>query len=207
MTQAFVYCWTDHKKNMLYVGYHKGSKTDGYVCSSKKMIGEYKKRPEDFTRQIIASGDATEMYNFEQLLLRSLDVRNDPSFYNLTNGTPPVDVPWNKGIKTGPNPDHSARMKGNTPWNKGLPKEHQPGYGKVGYWKGKKAHNHGVRLSEEERKKCGIHNIGRKQSSESILKRSRKLINVPQQRVKCPYCGKEGGISPMKRWHFDNCRR
>lgn len=21
--EAFVYCWTDHKTNMLYVGYHK----------------------------------------------------------------------------------------------------------------------------------------------------------------------------------------
>lgn len=27
---------------------------------------------------------------------------------------------WNKGIKTGPNPTHSERMKGRIPWNKGL---------------------------------------------------------------------------------------
>jgi len=26
---------------------------------------------------------------------------------------------WNKGIKTGPNPEHSERMKGRVPWNKG----------------------------------------------------------------------------------------
>ena len=35
-------------------------------------------------------------------------------------------TPWNKGIKTGPNPEHSRRMKGRTPWNKGkqnLPKQ------------------------------------------------------------------------------------
>jgi hypothetical protein len=24
--------------------------------------------------------------------------------------------------------------------------------------------------------------------------------------VKCPHCGKEGGSSAMKRWHFDNCK-
>ena len=29
-------------------------------------------------------------------------------------------APWNKGIKTGPNPEHSARMKGRPSWNKGL---------------------------------------------------------------------------------------
>lgn len=27
---------------------------------------------------------------------------------------------WNKGIKTGPNPSHSEKMKGRTPWNKGM---------------------------------------------------------------------------------------
>ena len=27
---------------------------------------------------------------------------------------------WNKGIKTGPNPEHSKRMKGHIPWNKGM---------------------------------------------------------------------------------------
>jgi len=29
-------------------------------------------------------------------------------------------IPWNKGLKLGPNPEHSKRMKGNIPWNKGL---------------------------------------------------------------------------------------
>jgi hypothetical protein len=28
----------------------------------------------------------------------------------------------------------------------------------------------------------------------------------PQEIVQCPHCGKEGGISNMKRWHFDNCK-
>jgi hypothetical protein len=31
---SFVYCWTDHKTGMLYVGSHKGTIDDGYVCSS-----------------------------------------------------------------------------------------------------------------------------------------------------------------------------
>lgn len=30
-------------------------------------------------------------------------------------------IPWNKGIKTGPCPEHSKRMKGRIPWNKGVP--------------------------------------------------------------------------------------
>jgi len=27
-----------------------------------------------------------------------------------------------------------------------------------------------------------------------------------QEIVQCPHCCKEGGASPMKQWHFDNCK-
>jgi hypothetical protein len=54
--EAFIYRWTDHKKNMFYVGSHKGPKDDGYVCSSKLMLEQYKERPKDFSRHIIAEG-------------------------------------------------------------------------------------------------------------------------------------------------------
>jgi hypothetical protein len=30
--------------------------------------------------------------------------------------------------------------------------------------------------------------------------------SVPLRIVKCPHCSKEGGISQMKQWHFDNCK-
>ena len=41
MAEAFVYCWTDHKTNKIYIGSHKGDVNDGYVCSSKYMMEEY----------------------------------------------------------------------------------------------------------------------------------------------------------------------
>ena len=28
---------------------------------------------------------------------------------------------------------------------------------------------------------------------------------IPQPKVQCPHCGKEGGLSGMKRYHFDRC--
>ena len=40
--ESFVYCWTDTKRNMLYVGKHKGDINDGYICSSKYFLSEYK---------------------------------------------------------------------------------------------------------------------------------------------------------------------
>jgi len=44
---AFLYRWTDHKYGIYYVGYHKGTPYDGYICSSEIMLRKYNKRPED----------------------------------------------------------------------------------------------------------------------------------------------------------------
>lgn len=84
--EAFVYCWTDHKTNKLYVGSHKGSTDDGYICSSKIMKEEYKKRPNDFTRQIIASGIYEDIRNLEFKILHAANASRDETFYNLHNG-------------------------------------------------------------------------------------------------------------------------
>lgn len=68
---GFVYRWTDRgsdrsvgrpgnktkkrKRNArYYVGSHWGCFDDGYVCSSPSMKAAYKRRPEDFSRRIIA---------------------------------------------------------------------------------------------------------------------------------------------------------
>jgi len=67
---------------MLYVGIHKGSHDDGYICSSKTMLEEYKKRPQDFTRQIIANGTYEEMCIFETAILKAADVSRNKNFYN-----------------------------------------------------------------------------------------------------------------------------
>lgn len=86
MTESFVYCWTDHKTLKLYIGYHKGPKDDGYICSSKLMKEEYKIRPEDFSRQIISEGSIQEMIKLENKLLLSIDAARNPYFYNQHNG-------------------------------------------------------------------------------------------------------------------------
>lgn len=71
---------------MLYIGFHKGAKDDGYICSSKSMLEEYKNRPEDFSRQIIASGTTELMKKFETILLKTVNAKNDKKFYNKHNG-------------------------------------------------------------------------------------------------------------------------
>ena len=41
---------------------------------------------------------------------------------------------------------------------------------------------------------------------EANLKRSLALKGRPKPIVECPHCGKLGGASAMKQWHFDNCK-
>ena len=86
MPEAFVYCWTDHKTNKLYIGSHKGSPKDGYICSSKYMMEEYNNRPSDFTRQIIATGNEKDIRKLETKLLSSLNAASCDYFYNKHNG-------------------------------------------------------------------------------------------------------------------------
>ncbi len=86
MNEAFVYCWTDHLTNKIYIGSHKGSIDDGYICSSKFMLQEYKKRQSDFTRQILAEGLYDDIRAFEAAILLASDAKNDRNFYNMTNG-------------------------------------------------------------------------------------------------------------------------
>jgi hypothetical protein len=89
-TEAFVYCWTDWRDEKLYIGYHCGSPDDGYICSSKPMLAEYKQRPNDFSRQIVASGSAEDMQNFEQVLLRAEKVETNEHYYNMNVAFPPA---------------------------------------------------------------------------------------------------------------------
>ena len=85
MAEAFVYCWSDHKTAKVYVGMHKGSVDDGYVCSSKHMMPEYKTRPNDFTRQIVGTGTLNDCRALEIALLKKI-VLDKETCYNKVAG-------------------------------------------------------------------------------------------------------------------------
>ena len=95
--EAFVYCWTDNKTNKLYIGSHKGSIDDGYICSSKYMLEEYKKRPNDFTRQIIAQGLTEDIRKLETKILQSSNARLDEIFYNKHDNDGLYFEGWKRG--------------------------------------------------------------------------------------------------------------
>ncbi len=84
--EAFVYCWKDKITDKQYIGWHKGTVDDGYVCSSKTMLDVYRSRPETFYRTIVAKGSPEEMVTLERCILEFLDAANNPMYYNLHNG-------------------------------------------------------------------------------------------------------------------------
>ena len=106
---------------------------------------------------------------------------NHPNFgKSLSNETK------NKISKSNSNPSDETRIK------KSMSK------------RGKNNPNFGKSPSEETKKKNSESNIGKKHSEETKEKLRRKRSN--QKILKCPHCGKEGGKSNMKRYHFDNCK-
>ena len=75
---------------------------------------------------------------------------------------------------------NSVHKKGIVPWNKGKKTGLAP------------------HISESNRRRKGLPS-GR-------LGVSTSLKGTPQPILICPHCDKQGGISGMKRYHFDNCK-
>ena len=170
------------------------------------MLDEYQKRPNDFTRQIIAEGCVDDMFKFEGTILKLFDVRNDQNFYNQHNGSGDFR---NKGLsresiekirksKTGVPSPKKGKPSGMIPWNKGKTKENNliiNGYakklsvknkGKVGYWKDKNIPD----STKETLKLCNMNNnnAGKKISTpygifDSLTQASKKL-NLTYNKVR-----------------------
>lgn len=143
--EAFVYSWSDHKTAKIYVGVHKGSQTDGYICSSKPMMAEYRERPTDFTRQIIATGTLNDCAVLEVAIIKQL-LKDKAACYNRAAGKMIINdvhpmlgkthseqsrkklsvahtgVAWDQTRKDAFN---KSRI-GFIPWNKGIKYQGQP---------------------------------------------------------------------------------
>lgn len=86
MHEAFVYKWIDHSTDRLYIGVHKGTIDDGYICSSKYMLEEYRVRPQDFSREIIEYGTYADCLKLEVSMLKEANAAHSDKYYNRTNG-------------------------------------------------------------------------------------------------------------------------
>ncbi len=60
-------------------------------------------------------------------------------------------------------------------------------------------------ISEETKNKMSISSTGVLHTEESKAKM--RMIALNREKVKCPYCSKEGDIGNMKGYHFDKCKK
>jgi hypothetical protein len=84
---GFIYLWYDRVRKMFYVGSHKGSENDNYICSSKHMIKEYRKRPHDFKRKILERCNTETLLEREQHWLSLIKTKElyyyESKYYNV----------------------------------------------------------------------------------------------------------------------------
>jgi len=198
---AIVYAWSDHLTGKVYCGSHKGSDNDGYICSSKYMLKEYKERPQDFTRQIIAKGAwkdciALEKKINEQLIKSIETTYNKQAFPAIVNEVHPMlgkkhtEESLKKISLTGKgrklSEEHKKKLHSGNIGNK-----HTLGYKHTAesilkISEASKARKH----SEETKKKIGDSNRGKKASPETIIKlKESHLGKIP---------GNKGKPSPLK---------
>lgn len=95
---SFVYKWTFKPNLNWYVGFHKGTPEDGYICSSPSVKRMIITDPENWERTIIDYGTVEEMYNLETEILQTFNARKDTRSFNKSNNTNGVVPGWNAGI-------------------------------------------------------------------------------------------------------------
>jgi len=71
--------------------------------------------------------------------------------------------------------------------------------------RGKPAHNKGKPILPHVLEAMKKSILGKPQSEESKHKKSLANKGRVFEEVTCPHCGKSGGVTGMKQWHFDKC--
>jgi hypothetical protein len=83
--ESFLYMWVNLDTDKMYVGKHKGTINDGYICSSDSMLEDFNKEPERFHRVILCYGSDAEISAKETLMLLQLNAPQSPLFYNMSS--------------------------------------------------------------------------------------------------------------------------
>ena len=213
-TIAYVYKWTYKPTYKWYIGSRtaKGcNPDDGYICSSKIVKPMIKSNPDEWIREIIATGKPEEMRELEAELLDLFDAKNDTRSFNMHNG----DGKFTTAGKI--HSDESrAKMSAAKKGKPGKPhnEEHRA---KISAANKGKTHNEETRakmsasrkgrtFTEEHRAKMSASNKGKTHSPETRAKMSAANKGITKPIITCPHCNKSGGEPLMKRWHFDKCK-
>ena len=207
--------WNDHNKRPSNLHIQRAVEKYGWDNLIKKVIliadkayclaVETKLRPANQIGWNVVSGGGNPPSSLGKTFIRSDEYKAQMSISKMGHRhTPEIEaliLPnlLVKGIPT-------RFVKGQVPHNKGVPalphvierlKKANTGSKHTQEHKDKiSASNMGRVITEETRVKISLANLG--------MKAAMKGKHFPK--VGCPHCTITGGIIPMKRWHFDNCR-
>lgn len=83
--QAFIYCWTNTRNNMRYIGSHVGTECDGYVGSGKRFRHAINKHGlGTFEREILEYCTSEDVLLREQYYLDLYNAAASAEFYNIS---------------------------------------------------------------------------------------------------------------------------
>ena len=200
---SFVYRWTNLTLNKIYIGWHKGTEDDGYVCSSasKQFWNDYHNTSYKWQREILFKGTMPECQLLESKILDSLDITSN-NVYNKRN-----NIMFNlddevraklkaAALKRGSNPEYRRAQAERTriQWAK------NPERRKLQSEKAKQQI-----VTNDIKEKIRLARAKQVITKESRLKSASTIKNAPD--VICPHCKSTGRyLGSMKKKHFDNCR-
>ena len=206
MSYHYVYRIT----NVLNNNHYYGSRTSAtepkndigikYFSSSRdtEFMKDQQRNQQDYKYKVVRMFDnRKDALAFEIKLHNKFNVGVNESFYNKVKQT---SIGWDT---TGVKRSAESKLK-QSRTTKGSKRSDEWARKISEALKGK---THG----ESFREKCRQNNLGEKNpnygkehTDEHKMKIAETLKSNPK--VQCPYCGKHGSVSPMQRWHFDNCK-
>lgn len=196
--EAFVYIWKNLSNNNVYIGYHKGTQDDGYICSSasERFWNDFNNPLMEWKREIVFVGNQDECLEYEQNLLKHVDLKSD-LYYNNARGS---SIIFTDEVREKIRLHHTGRssgMKGKTHSEETKEKQRKALIGRVF------TPEHLEKLRKPQKNPC----LNRKPITEDAKLNMRLAIKEKRKHIECPYCKEMHHPGPAKRWHFENCKK
>lgn len=215
---SFVYKWTNTTLGKIYIGWHKGSEYDGYICSSAstQFWEDFKNPSYNWEREILYRGNMKDCQELESRLLCEVDIKSDMVYNNRNNLMFNFNEEIRKKLVTA-----AYKRSQNPEYIKKLSEASKQLWQDTDHRKLIKEKNTGKKHSKETKEKIKEARARQVITKESRQKAAEKLIGKPRPNsvkeaislarkndplLTCPNCGKIGKGGAMYRFHFSKCK-